>query len=60
MVARVFDHLTIRVSDRAASERFYRTVLSTLAIETTSVEADFVEWTTSRSRRRSRSRRNPP
>jgi hypothetical protein len=26
----VFDHVTIRVSDRAASERFYETVLAAL------------------------------
>jgi catechol 2,3-dioxygenase-like lactoylglutathione lyase family enzyme len=31
----VFDHVTIRASDRAASERFYELVLSTLAIEKT-------------------------
>jgi catechol 2,3-dioxygenase-like lactoylglutathione lyase family enzyme len=29
----VFDHVTIRVSDRAASERFYTTVLRTLGVE---------------------------
>jgi catechol 2,3-dioxygenase-like lactoylglutathione lyase family enzyme len=29
----VFDHVTIRVSDRAASERFYPTVLRTLGVE---------------------------
>jgi catechol 2,3-dioxygenase-like lactoylglutathione lyase family enzyme len=28
----VFDHVTIRVSDREASERFYDTVLRTLVI----------------------------
>ena len=33
IVAAVFDHVTIRVSDRAASERFYDTVLQTLGIE---------------------------
>jgi catechol 2,3-dioxygenase-like lactoylglutathione lyase family enzyme len=29
----VFDHVTIRVSDRAASERFYTTLLRTLDVE---------------------------
>jgi catechol 2,3-dioxygenase-like lactoylglutathione lyase family enzyme len=28
----VFDHVTIRAGDRAASERFYDTVLATLGI----------------------------
>jgi catechol 2,3-dioxygenase-like lactoylglutathione lyase family enzyme len=36
--------VTIRVSDRDASERFYRTVLSTLGIEQTDEVDDFVEW----------------
>jgi catechol 2,3-dioxygenase-like lactoylglutathione lyase family enzyme len=40
----VFDHVTIRVSDRQASERFYNTVLQTLGIETTYSDARFVEW----------------
>jgi catechol 2,3-dioxygenase-like lactoylglutathione lyase family enzyme len=40
----VFDHVTIRVSDRAASERFYETVLRTLGIERTATNAHFVEW----------------
>ena len=31
----MFDHVTIRVTDRAASERFYDTVLSALGIERT-------------------------
>ena len=31
----MFDHVTIRVSDRQASERFYDTVLRTLGIEKT-------------------------
>jgi catechol 2,3-dioxygenase-like lactoylglutathione lyase family enzyme len=40
----VFDHVTIRVSDRQASERFYDTVLATLGIEqTTSIEW-IAEW----------------
>jgi catechol 2,3-dioxygenase-like lactoylglutathione lyase family enzyme len=40
----VFDHVTIRVSDREASERFYDTVLSTLGIEQTYKGDDLVEW----------------
>jgi catechol 2,3-dioxygenase-like lactoylglutathione lyase family enzyme len=40
----VFDHVTIRVSDRAASERFYETVLQTLGIERTATGDDFAEW----------------
>jgi len=31
----VFDHVTIRASDVAASERFYRTVLPAIGIELT-------------------------
>jgi catechol 2,3-dioxygenase-like lactoylglutathione lyase family enzyme len=40
----VFDHVTIRASDRAASERFYETVLRSLGIEQTSSDEAFVEW----------------
>ena len=40
----MFDHVTIRVSDRQASERFYETVLQTLGIEQTHTDDDFVEW----------------
>jgi catechol 2,3-dioxygenase-like lactoylglutathione lyase family enzyme len=40
----VFDHVTIRVSDRAASERFYGTVLRTLGIEQTHGVEQFAEW----------------
>jgi catechol 2,3-dioxygenase-like lactoylglutathione lyase family enzyme len=40
----VFDHVTIRVADRDASERFYATVLATLGIEQTHRGADFLEW----------------
>ena len=40
----MFDHVTIRVSDRETSERFYRTVLSSLGIEQTYSGADFAEW----------------
>jgi catechol 2,3-dioxygenase-like lactoylglutathione lyase family enzyme len=40
----VFDHVTIRVSDRPASERFYDTVLPVLGIEKTYSDEWFVEW----------------
>jgi catechol 2,3-dioxygenase-like lactoylglutathione lyase family enzyme len=40
----MFDHVTIRVSDRRASERFYRAVLETLGIEPTHASEDLVEW----------------
>jgi catechol 2,3-dioxygenase-like lactoylglutathione lyase family enzyme len=40
----VFDHVTIRVSDRAASERFYETVLGALGIQKTSSGARYAEW----------------
>jgi catechol 2,3-dioxygenase-like lactoylglutathione lyase family enzyme len=40
----VFDHVTIRVSDREASERFYATVLGTLGIEQTHRDEHYAEW----------------
>jgi catechol 2,3-dioxygenase-like lactoylglutathione lyase family enzyme len=40
----VFDHVTIRASDRDASERFYDTVLATLGVEKTQSGDDFAEW----------------
>jgi catechol 2,3-dioxygenase-like lactoylglutathione lyase family enzyme len=40
----VFDHVTIRVSDRQASERFYDTVFVPLGIEKTYSDEEFVEW----------------
>jgi catechol 2,3-dioxygenase-like lactoylglutathione lyase family enzyme len=40
----VFDHVTIRVSDRQASERFYDTVLGVLGIEIEYSDDDFTEW----------------
>jgi catechol 2,3-dioxygenase-like lactoylglutathione lyase family enzyme len=40
----VFDHVTIRAADRGASERFYETVLCTLAIEKTHAGEDFAKW----------------
>src|SRR5829696_6610762 len=43
-LGRVFDHVAIAVSDLAASERFYRTVLSVLGAEPSSAGAELVEW----------------
>ena len=40
----MFDHVTIRASDRDASIRFYETVLRTLGIERTGEGEGFVEW----------------
>jgi len=40
----VFDHVTIRVADRAASEVFYDTVLTPLGIDRTYRTATFSEW----------------
>jgi catechol 2,3-dioxygenase-like lactoylglutathione lyase family enzyme len=40
----VFDHVTIRVADRSASERFYATVLATLGIERDHSDDHGVEW----------------
>ena len=40
----MFDHVTIRASDREASQRFYETVLQTLGIDPTASDDDFVEW----------------
>jgi catechol 2,3-dioxygenase-like lactoylglutathione lyase family enzyme len=40
----VFDHVGIAVSDFAASERFYRTVLSALGLEPSHADAELVEW----------------
>jgi catechol 2,3-dioxygenase-like lactoylglutathione lyase family enzyme len=40
----VFDHVDIRSSDRAASERFYLTVLRAVGIEQTHSDAEFAEW----------------
>lgn len=40
----MFDHVEIAVSDLAASERFYRTVLSVLGVEPSHAGADLVEW----------------
>ena len=40
----MFDHVTIRASDRAASDRFYATVLRTLGIEPTHRGEHYTEW----------------
>ena len=40
----MFDHVEIAVSDLAASERFYRTVLSVLGVEPGHSDAQLVEW----------------
>ena len=40
----MFDHVTIRASDREASERFYTLVLRTIGIEPTHTGEHFVEW----------------
>jgi catechol 2,3-dioxygenase-like lactoylglutathione lyase family enzyme len=40
----VFDHVGIRVADRAASERFYTTVLAALGIEPSHIGGVYAEW----------------
>ena len=40
----MFDHVTIQVSDRETSERFYDTVLRTLGIEKTASDEHYAEW----------------
>ncbi|MDO8213247.1 VOC family protein [Conexibacter sp. CPCC 206217] len=40
----MFDHVTLRVSDRDAAERFYSTVLAELGIGPPERNEDFVEW----------------
>ncbi|HEX4930259.1 MAG TPA: VOC family protein [Gaiellaceae bacterium] len=40
----MFDHVTIRVSDRAASEQFYAAVLTAIGIEQTYAGEHFAEW----------------
>ena len=40
----MFDHVTIRVTDRKASERFYDTVLAPLGIDRTYHTRSFSEW----------------
>ena len=40
----MFDQVTIRVADRSASERFYRTTLGAIGVEPTRAVADGTEW----------------
>ena len=40
----MFDHVGIAATDLAASERFYRAVLSTLGVEPSHADAELVEW----------------
>jgi catechol 2,3-dioxygenase-like lactoylglutathione lyase family enzyme len=40
----VFDHVTIRVADRAVSQRFYEPVLDTLGIDLSYQAGPFAEW----------------
>jgi catechol 2,3-dioxygenase-like lactoylglutathione lyase family enzyme len=40
----VFDHVTIRVSERDASERFYDTLLQALGFTATYTDHRFAEW----------------
>jgi catechol 2,3-dioxygenase-like lactoylglutathione lyase family enzyme len=40
----MFDHVTIRVPDRASSERFFETVLAPLGIDTSYRTRAFTEW----------------
>lgn len=40
----MFDHVTIRASERDASARFYATVLPTLRVEQTYADDHFAEW----------------
>ena len=40
----VFDHVGVAVSNLAASEQFYRTVLSVLGVEPSHADAELVEW----------------
>jgi catechol 2,3-dioxygenase-like lactoylglutathione lyase family enzyme len=40
----MFDHVTIRATDRTASEEFYDTVLGTLGVAKTHTDERFTEW----------------
>jgi catechol 2,3-dioxygenase-like lactoylglutathione lyase family enzyme len=42
--ARVFDHITIRVADRAAAEAFYNTVLPTLGVGEPWTHNQYIGW----------------
>ena len=43
-VTLMFDHVTIRVAELPASERFYRTTLEQLGSEPTHVGVNLIEW----------------
>ena len=43
-LGRMFDHVAIAVSDLAASERFYCTVLNVLGTEPSHADAELVDW----------------
>src|SRR5205809_2288152 len=40
----MFDHVTIRASDRDASRQFYETVLSAIELQLTTDTPEFLEW----------------
>ncbi len=40
----MFDHVTIRSADLTASERFYRTVLTSVSAQPTTTGQDLIEW----------------
>src|SRR6478672_7834684 len=40
----MLDHITIRVADLVAAERFYRTTLAALGIEPTADSGERIEW----------------
>jgi catechol 2,3-dioxygenase-like lactoylglutathione lyase family enzyme len=42
--SRLLDHITIRVSDREAAERFYDTVLRTIGVELSGRDDDYTVW----------------
>ena len=44
IVPAVFDHVTMRVSDREASEAFYETVLRVIGVEQTHSGKHYAEW----------------
>jgi catechol 2,3-dioxygenase-like lactoylglutathione lyase family enzyme len=46
MLRDVFDHVTIRVTDRAASERFYETVLAAIGCKKGWSDENLAEWST--------------
>ena len=44
VAARLFDHVTIRASDREASKRFYGLVLRTIGLEPAPSDGYYTEW----------------